>query len=79
MSNHDDLQSVIRDCNEILDENIDVLSSIRYAIDNDEDKVMPFACKTQLIDRVHEVADSVRIKKAESEFIQRRLETDQAF
>ncbi|MGI0072477.1 MAG: hypothetical protein ACREA3_01530 [Nitrosotalea sp.] len=76
MPNSDDLSDVILGCIKIFDE-----TSAFYQIGNSlsselEDNLTPVLNKTELIDIVHEVADSVRIKKAQSSFMQRHVEQD---
>jgi hypothetical protein len=59
----------------MFDENIEILSYIEYSLELEkEDSLVPCMTKTDLIDMVHDVADSVRIRKAESCFMQRQLE-----
>ena len=77
MSNQDDLFDVVQDCIEMLDENIDILSDVYNSLGSEsEDDLTIVSDKTELIDMVHEVADSVRIKKAESSFMQRHVRQD---
>lgn len=72
MSNCDDLSEIVKDFIKVFDENIDILSNIEYSFNSDvEDCLIPNVNKTELIDMVYEVSNSVRIKKAESSFIQR--------
>jgi len=77
MSNQDDLSDIVRDCIEMFDENIDILSDVCNSLGSEsEDDLTPVSDKTELIDMVHEMADSVRIKKAESSFMQRYVQQD---
>jgi hypothetical protein len=77
MSNSDDLSDVIPECMKIFDENIDILSDIDNSLDSElADNLTPVLNKTELIDMIHEVADSARIKKAQSSFMQRHVEQD---
>lgn len=77
MSNHDDLSDIVHDCIEIFGENINILSDVcnSFGLES-EDDLTPVLDKSELIDMVHQVADSVRIKKAESNFMQRYLKQD---
>jgi len=77
MSNQDDLSDIVRDCIAMFDENIDVLSDMCSFLGfESEDDLTLVSDKTELIDMVHEVSDSVRIKKAESNFMQRYVKQD---
>lgn len=77
MSNQDDLSDIVRDCIEMFDENINILSDVCNSLGSEsEDNLILVSDKTELIDMVHEVADSVRIKKAESSFMQRHVRQD---
>jgi len=76
MSNRDDLGDIIHDCMKVFDENIGLLSDIDNFLDSERDDLKPVSNKTELIDMVHEVTDSIRIKNAESNFMQRYVEQD---
>ena len=77
MSNQDDLSDIVRDCISMFDENIDILSDVCDSLGSEsEDDLILVSDKTELIDIVHEVANSVRIKKAESRFMQRYVKQD---
>ena len=77
MSNQDDLSDIVRDCMAMLDENIDILSDVCNSLGSEsEDDLTPVSDKTELIKMVHEVADSIRIKKAETRFMQRYVKQD---
>lgn len=77
MSNQDDLSDIVRDCIEMFDENINILSDVCNSLGSEsEDNLTLVSDKTELIDMIHEVADSVRIKKAESSFMQRHVRQD---
>jgi hypothetical protein len=77
MPNPNDLSDIVGDCVKIFDENIDILSNIDNSLGSElEDHLTPVLNKTELIDIVHEVADSIRVKKAQSSFMQRHVEQD---
>lgn len=77
MSNQDDLSDIVRDCIAMFDENIDILSDVCDSLGSEsEDDLIPVSDKTELIDMAHEVANSIRIKKAESHFMQRYVKQD---
>ncbi len=76
MSNNDDLSCIVQDCIKIFDENIDVLVTVDSSLRLDpEDRLVPDMNKDSLIDMAFDVADSARIKKAESDFMQRHLQS----
>jgi hypothetical protein len=71
----DDFRDIIGECGKILDENINILSDIEFEIDSEkEDVVKPMMTKNELVDMAHDVAESVRIKKAESSLIRRHFD-----
>ena len=71
----DDFRDIIEACGKILDENVNMLSDIEFEIDSEkEDVVKPMMTKNELVDMAHDVAESVRIKKAESSFVRRHFE-----
>ncbi len=75
MENEDDLAGYLSDCVKLLDNNIDILSSIQYELDQQkEDQLIPSMQLNDLIDMTHEVSESTRIKKAQHNFIQRYIE-----
>ena len=63
------------DCLKMLDDNVNILSNIEYELNQQkEDELTPNMQLTDLIDMMHDVADSSRLKKAEFTFMQRYLE-----
>lgn len=72
----DDLGKIIEDCGKILDESMGILADVEFELDSSkEDIVEPSMTRRDLADMAHEVADSVRVRKAEASFIRRHLET----
>lgn len=70
-----DFRDTIEECSKILDENVNILSDIEFEIDSEkEDVVKPMMTKNELVDMAHDVAESVRVKKAESSFVRRHFE-----
>ena len=70
----DDFRDILEDCGKILDESMAILSDVEFDINMaKEDIVEPSMTRQELVDMAHEVADSVRVKKAESSFVKRRL------
>ena len=75
MEDKDDLVNMLDECIEILDENVNVLNDIDYSLSSEkEDVVITDLTKNDLVDMAHEVSDSSRIKRAESDFVRRLLE-----
>lgn len=75
MENKDDLVNMLDECIKILDENVDILNDIDYSLGSEkEDAVITDLTKNDLVDMAHEVSDSSRLKRAESDFVRRLLE-----
>jgi len=70
----DDFRDIVEECGKILDESLSILSDVEFEAESaKEDIVVSSMTKSELVDMAHEVADSVRIKKAESSFMRRHL------
>ena len=70
----DGLEDIVDECARILDEGMAILADVEYDIQSSkEDIVETSMTRESLVDMVHEVADSERIRKAESSFLKRRL------
>jgi hypothetical protein len=75
MEDRDDLVNMLDECIKILDENVNVLNDIDYSLSSEkEDAVITDLTKNDLVNMAHEVSDSSRIKRAESDFVRRLLE-----
>lgn len=75
MKEHDEISHLIDECIKLLDENVGILNDIGYSLESEkEDIVKTDLTKSDLVDMAHDVADSSRIKKAESDFVRRYLE-----
>ena len=71
----DDIVGMIDECIKLLDENVDVLNDIDYSLESQkEDLVITDLTKNDLVNMAHEVSDSLRIKRAESDFVRRLIE-----
>lgn len=71
----DDFEDVVDECAKMLDESLSILADVEFELDSaKEDIVETGMTKGELVDMAHEVADSVRIKRAESSFIRRHFE-----
>jgi len=75
LKDKDDFASLLDECIKILDDNVSVLNDIEYSAESEkEDAVITDLTKNDLVNMAHEVADSSRIKRAESYFIKRFFE-----
>lgn len=75
LEDKDDFTSVIDECIKLLDDNTDVLNDIEYSLESEkEDVVITDLTRYDLVNMAHEVADSSRIKRAESDFVKRFFE-----
>ncbi|MDE1844713.1 MAG: hypothetical protein KGI10_05215 [Thaumarchaeota archaeon] len=75
MEDKDDFASLLDDCIKLLDDNINVLNDIEYSLESEkEDFVITDLTRNDLVNMAHEVADSSRIKRAESQFVKRFFE-----
>ena len=72
----EEITEVLDECMKLLDENVSILSDIEYSLESEkEDVIIDKMTKDELIDMAHDVADSSRIKKAESNFVRRFFES----
>lgn len=75
MKEHNEISDLIDECIKLLDENVGILNDIEYSLDSEkEDMVLTDLTKNDLVNMAHEVANSSRIKKAESDFVRRYFE-----
>jgi hypothetical protein len=75
LEDKDNFASVIDECIKLLDSNIDVLNDIEYSLEYEkEDAIITDLTRYDLVNMAHEVADSSRIKRAESDFVKRFFE-----
>lgn len=71
----DDLPKEIEKCLAILDENLDVLSSIEFDLDDEkEDELTPDMSLHNLYDMTEDVSESAKLKRAELNFTRRQSE-----
>jgi hypothetical protein len=76
LENKDNFANLLDECIKILDDNVNVLNDIEYSVESEkEDAVITDLTKNDLVNMAHEVADSSRIKRAESYFVKRFFET----
>jgi len=71
----DDLPETVKKCMKILDENVDFLSNLEQTLDDEnEDELVPDMQLHQLYDMTEDVAESSKMKRAESNFMRRKAE-----
>jgi len=71
----DDLPETVKKYMKILDENVDFLSNLEQTLDDEnEDELVPDIQLHQLYDMTEDVAESSKMKRAESNFMRRKAE-----
>lgn len=69
----EDIAEMLSKCLDILDENLDTLCDIDDHLDDEKEDVLePVSGVHELIDMTEDVALSAKIKKAQSNFLQRQ-------
>ena len=72
---NDDISEAIERCLKILDENIDVLSNIELALeDQKEDEIVSGLELHNLYDMAEDVAETAKLKRAEFNLMHRKTE-----
>ena len=68
-----DLAEYVAECLDIVDENLEILSDIEFEIEQQkDDEVIPNMQLHDLIDMTHDVADLIKIRKAEASYMRRQ-------
>ena len=71
----DDIPEVVKKCLDILDDNLDIISNIELDLDDEKnDDLIPDMSLHNLYDMTEDVAESEKIKRAESKLIGRQSE-----
>ena len=71
----DDIPDTVKKCLDILDENLEILSNIEFDLNNEKnDELVPDMKLHQLYDMTEDVAESEKIKRAESKLMRRQSE-----
>jgi flagellin-specific chaperone FliS len=71
----DDLPESVKKCLDILDENIEILADLEFNLDDEkEDDLTPNMELHNLYDMTEDVAQSAKIKRAESNLARRQAE-----
>jgi len=72
---NDDLPDIVKKCLDILDENLEILSNIEIDLNDEKnDELVPDMKLHHLYDMTEDVAESEKIKRAESKFMRRQSE-----
>jgi len=70
----DDIPDVVKKCLDVLDENLDIISNIELDLDDEKnDDLVPNMSLHNLYDMTEDVAESEKIKRAESKLIEDNL------
>ena len=70
-----ELPDSVKKCLDILEENVDILANLEYDLDDEkEDELTPDMELHNLYDMTEDVAESAKLKRAESNFSRRQSE-----
>ncbi|MDP3780483.1 MAG: hypothetical protein AABX15_03680 [Thermoproteota archaeon] len=68
-------EEYLDECFKIIDENVEVLSGIEFEIEQQkDDEIIPNLHLHDLIDMTQDVAESIKIRKAEASYMRRQLD-----
>ena len=71
----EDLPESVKKCLDILDENVEILANLEFALDDEqEDELVPDMELHNLYDMAEDVSVAAKIKRAESNFTRRQVE-----
>ena len=71
----DDLPESVKKCLDILEENVEILANLELELEDEkENELVPDMELHQLYDMTEDVAESAKLKRAESNFAQRQAE-----
>ena len=71
----EDLPESVKKCLDILEENVDILANLEFDLDDEsEDELTPDMELHNLYDMTEDVAESSKLKRAESNFARRQSE-----
>ncbi|ABX13004.1 hypothetical protein Nmar_1108 [Nitrosopumilus maritimus SCM1] len=71
----DDLPESVKKCLDILEENVEILANLELELEDEkENALVPDMELHQLYDMTEDVAESAKLKRAESNFAQRQAE-----
>ncbi len=71
----DDLPESVKKCLDILEENVEILANLELELEDEkENELVPEMQLHELYDMTEDVAESVKLKRAESNFARRQAE-----
>ncbi len=71
----DDLPETVKKCLDILEENVEILANLELDLEDEkEDELISSLALYQLYDMTEDVAESAKLKRAESNFARRQAE-----
>ncbi len=71
----DDIPDEVKKCLDILEENVEILANLEFELEDEkEDELITNMELHQLIDMTEDVAESSKLKRAESKFVRRQTE-----
>jgi alkyl hydroperoxide reductase subunit AhpF len=71
----DELPEAVKKCLDILEENVEILANLELDLESErEDELTPSMELHQLYDMTEDVADSTKLKRAESNLVRRQAE-----
>ena len=71
----DDLPDTVKKCLDILEENVEILANLEYELEDEkEDELTPNLELHQLYDMTEDVAESAKLRRAESNLVRRQAE-----
>jgi len=69
------IEEYLAECFKIIDENVEVLSDIEFEIEQQKDnEIIPNLQLHDLIDMTQDVAESIKIRKAEASYMHRQFD-----
>jgi len=69
------IEEYLAECFKIIDENVEVLSGIEFEIEQQkDDEIIPNLQLHDLIDMTQDVAESIKIRKAEASYMRRQFD-----
>ena len=72
---YDDIPDTVKKCLDIFDENFEILSNIEFDLNDEKnDELVPDIKLHHLYDMTEDVAESEKIKRAESKLMRRQSE-----
>ena len=75
---NDDLPDAVKKCLDILDENLEILSNIEIDLNDEKnDELVPDMKLHNLYDMTEDVAETEKVKRAESKFMKRQSDSFQ--